>query len=169
MLLLSYQFTVSIEELITLVKPLVYHSLYVWNLKLINTQLFSYCLFSRTYGQQHGGNQHCGIPEKLKTCLWLRSHAKSLIPCISLLASLNNVWRGILIRLGLIKELPICITQGHSLSVHKLGRPGYLLVKLNIAAWSRHNSRIGSSSLCLWERQRMFQMRYCLLWGQRHF
>lgn len=71
---------------------------------------------SRTYGQQHGSNQHCVVAVKLKTCLWLCSHAKSLIPRICLLASLNNVWRGILIRLGLIKELPICITQGHSLS-----------------------------------------------------
>ena len=98
------QCTVSIEDLITLVNSLVYHTHCVWNLNLTSTQLFSYCLFSRTYGQQHGANQHCGVVVKLKTCLWLCSHAKSLIPGICLLASLNNVWRGILIRLGLIKE-----------------------------------------------------------------
>lgn len=140
-IVLLYQWTIFVYELIALVKLLVHHSFYVWNLKLISTQWFSYCLLSRTYGRQHGGNQHCGVTGKLKTCLRLRSHAKSLIPRICLLASLNNVWRGILIRLGLINELPICITQGHSLSVHKLGRPGYLLVK--------HGSGIGSNSLCL--------------------
>lgn len=137
---------------------------YVWSLKLISKPWFSYCLFSRTYGQQHGSNQHCSVAVKLKTCLWLYSHAKSPIPRICLLASLNNVWRGILIRLDLIKELPICITQGHSLSVHKLERPGYLLVKLFMAAtleWAQTSLLFIPVSVCLGD--------IGLSWCQRRF
>lgn len=116
-----------------------YASLYIFYMmcgrkkNLTSKQWFSYCLSSRTYGHQHGGNQHRIGAVKLKMCLWLYSHAKSLIPHVCLLASLNNVWRGIVIRLSLIKDLPICITQGHSLSVHRLRRPSYLLAKLNFS------------------------------------
>lgn len=120
------------------------------------------CFQGHMAGSMVAINKHCSVAVKLKTCLWLCSHAKSLIPHICLLTSLNNVWRGILIRLGLIKELPICSTQGQSLSVHKLGRPGYLLVKL-IFAWSVHNSWIVSNNLSLFTWMGAFERKYCLL------
>lgn len=121
------------------VHPFFDHLLYLLYSKLITTMIQIIFMFKDVWAAS--GNQHHTAPVKLKT--WFVFIIMPTLPLTTLICLLaNKVWRGILIKLGLIKVYSICIMQGHSLSIYKLRKPGYLLVE----TWYIFTKSFGSLS-----------------------